>query len=106
MGAQDILKNNFEAREGSFLFYLQRKQLFHKDAFKQLYDAIRQAADENIEVSVAAQQINFIYGQVLKCFMYHFDKNDQFKITNVPEDYNRILKYLEDSVAYYFSTRI
>lgn len=106
MSAQDILKSNFEFKDGSFLYCLQRKQQFDKDAFRKLYDSIRQAADENIEVSEAARQINFIYGQVLKCFMYHFDKNDSFKITNVPEDYNRILKYLEDSVAYYFQTRI
>ena len=106
MSVQDILKSNFEGQEGSFLDYLQHKQQFHREAFKQLYDAVRQAADEKIEVSEAAREINFIYGQVLKCFMYHFDKNDHFAITNLPEDYNRILKYLEDSVSYYFNTRI
>ena len=106
MSAQDILKSNSEINEGSFLYYLQRKQMFNKDAFKQLYDAIRQAADEKIEISESARDIKFIYGQILQCFMYHFDKNDRFKITNVPDDYNRFIKYLEDGVSYYFKTRI
>ena len=106
MSAQDILKSNSEIKEGSFLYYLQRKQMFNVDAFKLLYNAIRQAADEKIEISESARDINFIYGQTLQCFMYHFDKNDRFKIANVPDDYNRFLKYLEDSVSYYFKTRI
>ena len=106
MDAQQILQDNFEEKNESFLYFLHEKSLFKKEAFRQLHDAIRALADQNVEISRNAQKIAFIYGLTLKCFLYHFDKNDKYKITDLPENYNKMIELLEKSVEYYFTTRI
>lgn len=106
MDAKQIIQDNFEEKNGSFLYFLHEKSLFNKNSFHQLYDAIRAVAEENVEISRNAQKIAFIYGLTLKCFLYHFDKNDKYKITNLPENYNKMIELLDKSVEYYFTTRI
>lgn len=104
--ARQILEDNFEAKDESFLFYLREKSLFNKDAFRQLYDSIRKVAEEDVSISRTAQQIVVVYGQILQYFLYHFDKDDSYKIANMPENYNKMIEYLDKSVEYYFKTRI
>ena len=106
MDTKQILEDNFAEKEGSFLYYLHEKSLFEKDLFQQLYDSIRAAAESDVGISRTAQQITQIYGKILKCFLYHFDKDDTYKITNLPENYNKVIEYLDKSVEYYFATRI
>lgn len=104
--ARQILEDNFEAKNDSFLFYLREKSLFNKEAFRQLYDSIRKVAEEDVSISRTAQQIVVVYGQILQYFLYHFDKDDSYKIANMPENYNKMIEYLDKSVEYYFKTRI
>lgn len=106
MNAREILDANFEIKEGSFLYYLQNKQTFRKEAFRELYESIKQLSDENVGITDTARKINFVYGQVLKCFMYHFDVADAYKIAKLPPQYNKILQLFENNVFYYFQTRI
>jgi hypothetical protein len=106
MEVEQILEDNAAQKEGSFLYLLHEKSSFDKDLFHQLYDSIRAAAENGVGISHTAQLIMQIYGQTLKCFLYHFDKNDAYKIENLPENYNKIIEYLEKSVEYYFATRI
>ncbi len=104
--ASTILENNYELKAESFLYYLQEKRLFNKEALRQLCESIYALAEENINISRTAGKINYIYGAVLKCFLYHFDANDPYKITNLPENYNRMIGQFEKCVEFYFSTRI
>ncbi|MBR3676922.1 MAG: hypothetical protein IKN71_07300 [Alphaproteobacteria bacterium] len=104
--AKQILEDNFESKNDSFLFYLREKSLFNKEAFRQLYDSIRKVADDDVAISRTAQQIVIVYGQILQYFLYHFDKDDSYKIVNMPENYNKMIEYLDKSVEYYFKTRI
>lgn len=106
MDAEQILQDNFEEKNNSFLYFLHEKSLFNKEAFHELYDAVRAIADKDVNISRNAQKIMFIYGQILKCFLYHFDKNDKYKITKLPENYNKMIEFLDKSVEYYFTTRI
>lgn len=106
MSAMDILTDNAEAKNNSFLYYLRVKSKFDKESFKKLYASIRILADNEVGISRTAQQINYVYGQVLKCLLYHFDKDDEYKITGLPENYGKLVEYLEKSVEYYFKTRI
>ena len=106
MDAKKILEDNYKAENESFVYFLKEKSLFSKDAFRKLYESIRSLADDEVEISRTAQQINGIYGQILKFFLYSFDSNDPYKIINLPENYNKMLSYLDDAVEYYFSTRI
>ena len=104
--AKQILDDNFEIKNESFLFFLRDKSYFHREAFRQLHDSIREVADDEVNISQIARQIVFIYGKILECFLYHFDKNDKYAITNMPENYNKMIEYLDKSVEYYFKTRI
>lgn len=106
MNAREVLDANVEIKAGSFLHYLQNEQTFRKDAFKELYESIKQLSDENVGITDIARKINFVYGRVLKCFMYHFDAEDAYKITNFPSQYNKFLQLFENNVFYYFQTRI
>ena len=106
MSAKDILEDNVAARNESFLYFLRNEEFFDKDAFKKLYASIRVLADNEVGISRTAQQITYVYGQILKCLLFHFDKNDEFKITNLPENYGKMIEYLDKSVEYYFKTRI
>ena len=106
MEAQTIIQDNFEAKNDSFLYFLREKSTFKKDSFNRLCNAVRAIADTNVEISRNAQKITHIYGTILKCFMYHFDKNDDYKITDLPDNYNKMIALLDKNVEYYFATRI
>ena len=104
--AKQILDDNFEAKNDSFMFFLREKSMFNKEAFRQLHDSVREIAEDDVAISRVAQQIVFVYGQILECLLYHFDKNDKYLIVNLPENYNKMVEYLDKSVEYYFKTRI
>jgi len=106
MSAKKILEDNVEAKNKSFLFYLRNEASFNKEAFKRLYASIKILADDEVGISRTAQQINYVYGQILKSLLFHFDKNDEYKIKDLPENYGKLIEYLDNSVEYYFKTRI
>ena len=106
MDALKIIEDNYNTQKGSFLFYLRECSSYNKEAFQKLHDSIRAAAEADIKVSETTRQIAFIYGQILKSFLYHLDTNDDYKILNFPQNYNKIIEYLDKSVEYYFVTRI
>lgn len=106
MDAYEVLDNNYKISHDSFLYYLQNKRIFYKDGFRQLCESIYALAEDNINITQTAAKINKVYGQILKCFLYHFDTNDPFIITNLPDNYNRMISQLEKSVEFYFNTRI
>ena len=106
MSARDILEDNVAAKNKSFLYYLRFEAIFNKDAFKKLHASIKVLADSEVEISRTAQQINYVYGQVLKNLLFHFDKDDEYKIKDLPENYGKFIEYLDQSVEYYFKTRI
>ncbi|MBQ4400469.1 MAG: hypothetical protein II830_04165 [Alphaproteobacteria bacterium] len=106
MSAKEILEDNVAAKNNSFLFYLRNDAKFNKEAFKKLYASIKILADSVVGISRTAQQINYVYGQVLKSLLFHFDKDDEFKIKDLPENYSKLIEYLDNSVEYYFKTRI
>lgn len=106
MEAKKILEDNVEAKNESFVYYLSDKSFFDKNAFRLLMESIRQLSDEEVGISRTAQEISFVYGKILRCFLYHFDKNDEYKIKNMPKHYNKIIEILDKGVEYYYKTRI
>ena len=106
MNADEILNSNYEIKDDSFLYYLLHKRIFHKDGLRKLCESIYVLAEANVNITHTAQKINVVYGEILKCFLYHFDANDPYIITNMPENYNRMINQLEKCVEFYFNTRI
>lgn len=106
MSAIEVLEDNVAAKNGSFLYCLTEKSEFSSDAFKELYAAVRELAVSDVDISRTAQKVNYVYGQILERFMYHFDTSDEYKIANMPQNYNKYIEYLDSCVGYYFKTRI
>ena len=106
MNAFQVLDDNYNMQNNSFLYYLREKSIFNKEAFKQLYDSIYALAEQNVEISAVALKIHIVHYRIIEALMYHFDADDAYKITNLPENYNKILAQMEKAVVFYFQTRI
>lgn len=104
MDALKILNDNFEAENHSFLYYLHEKDYFHETAFDELCSCISSLCCLYPHDEIVSAQICFIYGQVLRHIIYHFDPGDMSRISNLPSTYNEKLETLERIVAEYFSS--
>lgn len=103
MNALKVLNENFEAKNNSFLYYLHEENFFHEAAFAELCDSLFFLCDTHGHDKVVSARICFIYGQVLKHIMYHFDLRDMYRIQNLPDDYNEKIEMMEHAVQKYFS---
>lgn len=95
------LKDNYEAERNSFLYYLHERNFFHEEAFSELCECILDLSRTHPGDKDILLQISFIYEQVLKHIIYHFDPNDLSIITNFPCDYNEKLELLGYLVTLY-----
>ena len=98
-----VLHDNFEAEDHSFLYYLHEETSFHENAFSELCSCISSLRDTRPHDKVVSAQICFIYGQILRHIIYHFDPDDLSRISNLPSNYNEKLEILERIIANYFS---
>ena len=94
MNALKVLNENFEAKNNSFLYYLHEENFFHEAAFAELCDSLFSLCDTHGHDKVVSARICFIYGQVLKHIMCHFDLRDMYRIQNLPDDYNEKIEKL------------
>lgn len=104
MNALKVLNENFEAKNNSFLYYLHEENFFHEAAFAELCDSLLSLCDTHGHDKAVSAQIYFIYGQVLKHIIYHFDPNDISRIQNLPDNYNENIEIMEHGVTKYFSS--
>lgn len=99
-----VLNDNFEAEEHSFLYYLHEEYYFHETALARLCDCIYSLCHTHPHNHMISAQICFIYGQVLRHIIYHFDPDDLSQITNLPSNYTEKLEALEHAITKYFSS--
>lgn len=97
------LSANYEGNDNSFLYYLHEEDSFNERAFSELCDCISSLCCSHPYNKVVSSQITFIYGQVLKHIIYHFDPSDSSRISDLPCDYNEKLEFLECSITKYFN---
>lgn len=103
MDALKVLNDNFEAENNSFLYYLHEENFFHKTAFSELCGGLSVLCNTHPNDKAVSAQICFIYGQVLRHIIYHFDPGDLSRISNLSCDYNEELEMLERIITKYFS---
>ena len=94
MKAMEILNANWKAEEGSFLYYLHEENNFHEAAFLKLCSCISSLPRRHSQDQTVSLKIVFVYGQVLKHLLYHFDPQDLSGIFNLPPDYSEKLELL------------
>lgn len=102
--ARKILNENCKAKNKSFLYYLHEENFFHETAFAELCDSLCSLHDIYAHDKAVCAQVYFIYGQVLKHIIYHFDPNDMSRIENLPDNYDEKIEILEHAIAKYFSS--
>lgn len=103
MDVLKVLRANFEAKDKSFLYYLHEENYYHKTAFYELCSCLSTLSHNNTHDKMISTQICFIYGQILRHIIYHFDPSDLIRISNLPINYNEELETLEHAVTKYFS---
>lgn len=103
MDLQQILNDNYKGENNSFLYYLHEESHFDEESLSQLCQCISSLHHSHLQDMAASMQINFIYTQVLKHIIYHFDPNDYSRIDDLPFDYNEKLELLDTAVAQYFN---
>ena len=106
MSAIDIINDNYTVKNNSFLYYLLNKGLFNRETFRQLYDSVSEITEQDVAISEVALKLYTIHTKILEAFLYHFNASDPYKISNLPENYNKILQQLEKCILFYFKTRI
>lgn len=94
-----VLQDNFEAKDNSFLYYLHEENFFHEKAFAELCSCISSLCHVHLHDEEVSAQICFIYGQVLRHIIYHFDPSDLSQISNLPSNYQEKLDVLERIVT-------
>lgn len=99
----EIIKDNVYANNQSFLYYLHEECCINYMEFEKLCDAVLEAKKVRHIQKDLDYMVNFIYGCILKNFMYHFDKNDLYTISNLGSDYNEeIIDKLDMVIKEYF----
>ena len=100
--AKLIIKNNFECKEGSFIYFLHEKHDFSTQQFLEYYDSVAclvQCTKERNHKE--AMQITNCYERILEFIIYHFDPNDLYEISNFPNNYHEYLERLEYVIMAY-----
>jgi hypothetical protein len=104
--ALEILNSNYSGLSGSMTYYLYEESLFSKKAFWELYDSIIILADrkntKNIREDII-MKITQSYRNILKVFVYHFDKHDSCRIEGFPDNYYEYIERLDDAVNSLFT---
>lgn len=104
MNALNVLRANFEAEDNSFVYYLHEENYYHKAAFSELCSSVSSLCRTHPHDKMVSAQICFIYGQVLRHIIYHFDPGDLSRISNLPCNYNEELETLDRLITKYFSS--
>ena len=103
--AKQVIFNNCQIAENSFIFNLHEKSLFSEELFWEYYDSIALlVVFGETESSEILMQITDVYLKVLKYLVFHFDPSDDYAISELPQDYIGIIERLEYSLMAYRSS--
>lgn len=76
MNAVEILKNNYEGKEGSFIYHLHEKDMFNQDAFWDYFNCIvditQETANRNDLDRNLALMLSKTYAFIMSSFLWHF----------------------------------
>jgi len=100
--AKQIIFNNSQISENSFIYNLHEKCLFSEELFGEYYDSIatlvRNRDTKSLEVE---NQITDVYLKVLKYLVFHFDPDDNYIMSGIPKEYIGVIERLEYALLAY-----
>ncbi|MGG0656924.1 hypothetical protein [Rummeliibacillus pycnus] len=95
--AVEVLKSNYEGKEGSFIYFLHEECKFNKSAFWDYYNCIIDLTNETLiqdnldkELSV---MLSKTYVFIMRSLLWHFHPKDMYKVKGVPK--NKLSLYIE-----------
>ncbi len=102
--AKQIIEDNYNIANDSFLFFLHELDRFCADKFEQLCQSVETLA-EFCDDPVLTRKITHCYQNTLKEIIYHFNPNDSSVIADMPENYAEYLEMLDCALARFYLGR-
>lgn len=94
-----ILEDNNQAINHSFIDYLHERGQFNEQAFWEYHDCLVTFSKkkESMHKKDIVNKIIHTHTYVLMSFIYHFNKNGQYQIENIQEEYYTYLDKIKDA---------
>ena len=102
--AKNIIQNNFDCKENSFVYFLHEKNCFSIEQFWYFYDSIATLRNVEEKTTDLTKQITHCYEYMLKCFVFHLDPNDRYEMQDFPNNYNDYLDRLDYILTAYHNS--
>lgn len=104
--ALEILYDNEESENASFLDYLHERSQFNVASFWEYHDSLLTLSKyknmvENVEV---LDKVIHTYTYALCCFIFHFDSDDAYVMKDLPTDYIKYINLLNDAFRRYVNS--
>lgn len=100
MPKPNIIYDNKNAINHSFLYFLHEENKFNEKSFSELYDYVIKL--DSITVA-ELRDLYFIQSQVIRHIVYHFDQNDMNEISNLPTGYWKYIDLLDNAINNIYS---
>ncbi|MBM7608777.1 hypothetical protein JOD29_002024 [Lysinibacillus composti] len=95
--AVEVLKSNYEGKEGSFIYSLHEECKFNKSAFWDYYNSIVDLTNETLLQDSLDQELSLMlsttYVFIMRSLLWHFHPKDMYKVKGVPK--NKLNLYIE-----------
>lgn len=91
----NIIDDNINATNQSFLYFLHEENKFDKKSILNLCNYVQTLDSVTIR---ELRKLYFIQNQIIKHIAYHFDKNDMYEISNLPSDYWEYIELLDIAI--------
>lgn len=109
--AVKILKNNYEGKEGSFIYFLDEECTFNKSAFWDYYNCIVDLTNDTLSHSNLNRELSIMlsktYSSIITNLLWHFHPKDLYKIKGVPKHkLNLYIERLEIAYAGFFKGEV
>jgi hypothetical protein len=82
-----ILFNNYEIKEGSFIYSLSEEAFFNEEYFWDYYNTVIEIVKDKLNKPLDKELtkiVHWTYKRVTDCFLWHLDNNDQYSMRNFP----------------------
>lgn len=93
MGDLVTLNNNFEGKEGSFIYYLHEKSYFDKELFDEYLKSAIELTNQYPKNNDILLKLFKVNNYIMRSFIYHLSPEDLSKIDNFPG--SEIFDYVE-----------
>ena len=103
--AKAVLKKNADCAEKSLTYAMHERGRFSEKRFWEFYDCVITLAEDaltNGRDIETARDISWVYQQILKEMIWHFDKKDLSKLKKLHKNYNEYIERLDGAIVAYF----